>query len=157
MIRRALPLVLALCGSVVAAQQPIEGAEDLFGSDEQLRQDRENGVMIPLGQGEVTEEENERVAQGRAAILRGLDKLTGTVRDIELGVGQSTGLGRLEVTLSECRYPETNPAGNAYAHLTIREAGQDAPDFSGWMVASAPALNPLDHPRYDIWVMRCIT
>ena len=29
--------------------------------------------------------------------------------------------------------------------------------FSGWMVASSPALNALDHSRYDIWVLRCMT
>jgi hypothetical protein len=23
------------------------------------------------------------------------------------------------------------------------------------MVASSPALSALDHPRYDVWVMRC--
>ncbi|MGB1970407.1 MAG: DUF2155 domain-containing protein, partial [Paracoccaceae bacterium] len=27
--------------------------------------------------------------------------------------------------------------------------------FMGWMVASSPALNPLDHRRYDVWVLRC--
>ena len=27
--------------------------------------------------------------------------------------------------------------------------------FEGWMVASAPGLNPFDHMRYDIWVLRC--
>jgi len=25
------------------------------------------------------------------------------------------------------------------------------------MIASSPALNALDHPRYDVWVMRCTT
>ncbi len=29
--------------------------------------------------------------------------------------------------------------------------------FSGWMLASAPALNAMDHPRYDVWALRCIT
>ena len=29
--------------------------------------------------------------------------------------------------------------------------------FSGWMFASSPALNPLEHPVYDAWVMDCIT
>jgi hypothetical protein len=156
MIRVVLLGLLCASGPSVA-QETIEGAEELFGSDEQLRQDQENGVMIPLGRDEVTEEENERVSQGRAAVLRGLDRLTGRVLDIEVGIGQTREFGRLDVTLAECRYPETNPAGNAYAYLTIGEAGKDAPDFAGWMVASAPALNPLDHPRYDIWVMRCIT
>ncbi|MDA9980314.1 DUF2155 domain-containing protein, partial [Yoonia sp.] len=29
--------------------------------------------------------------------------------------------------------------------------------FAGWMLASAPALNAMDHPRYDVWALRCIT
>ena len=27
--------------------------------------------------------------------------------------------------------------------------------FDGWMIASSPALSALDHPRYDVWVLRC--
>ena len=29
--------------------------------------------------------------------------------------------------------------------------------FSGWMFASSPALNALEHPVYDIWVIDCTT
>lgn len=29
--------------------------------------------------------------------------------------------------------------------------------FSGWMFASSPALNPLEHPVYDVWVIDCRT
>ncbi|MEC8294787.1 MAG: DUF2155 domain-containing protein, partial [Pseudomonadota bacterium] len=29
--------------------------------------------------------------------------------------------------------------------------------FRGWMMASAPALNALDHARYDVWPLRCNT
>ena len=66
-------------------------------------------------------------------------------------------MGLLEVVLRECRYPVGDPSGNAYAFLTIREAGVAQPVFEGWMVASSPALFPLDHPRYDVWVLRCTT
>lgn len=29
--------------------------------------------------------------------------------------------------------------------------------FRGWMFASSPALNPLEHPVYDVWVIDCNT
>ena len=29
--------------------------------------------------------------------------------------------------------------------------------FRGWMFASSPALNPLEHPVYDVWVINCTT
>jgi len=28
--------------------------------------------------------------------------------------------------------------------------------FSGWMLASKPAISALDHPVYDVWVIDCI-
>jgi hypothetical protein len=89
--------------------------------------------------------------------LKGLDKVSGEVTDLELGRGETKSVGRIEVTLSECRYPEDNIAGEGFAWLTIRDPSRDLVLFDGWMVASSPALNALDHPRYDIWVIRCTT
>ena len=90
-------------------------------------------------------------------VLKGLDKVSGDVTDLTLGLGETAKVGRIEVTLGECRYPEDNPTGEGYAWLTIRDPGRETVLFDGWMVASSPALNALDHPRYDVWVMRCTT
>jgi hypothetical protein len=91
------------------------------------------------------------------AELRVLDKITGRVEDLALSVGETRNVGALQVTLGECRYPAANPAGDAYVELTIRDSRVPAPVFEGWMIASAPALSALDHPRYDVWALRCIT
>ena len=99
----------------------------------------------------------ESVSSAPAAVLRGLDKVDGSLTDIELAVGDSRSYGRLNITLGDCRYPKGNPSGNAYAYLTIRETGNDTPIFAGWMIATAPALNALDYARYDVWVLRCKT
>ncbi|EAR51611.1 hypothetical protein OG2516_01791 [Oceanicola granulosus HTCC2516] len=90
-------------------------------------------------------------------VLRVLDKQTGHVEDLELQAGQTAQSGLVEVSLGACRYPAGNPAGDAYALLTVHYRGQVEPVFRGWMIASAPALNAMDHPRYDVWVLRCIT
>lgn len=89
------------------------------------------------------------------AILRGLDKVSGVVNDVTIPVNTEVKLGFLTVKLSECRYPVNNPAGDAFAHLTIVQDGHEEAAFDGWMTASSPALNPLDHARYDVWVLRC--
>lgn len=99
----------------------------------------------------------EKVVTAPGAVLRGLDKLDGRLTDIDLSSGESKPFGRLMITLGECRYPKGNPSGNAYAYLTIREQDKDVPVFAGWMIASAPALDAMDHPRYDVWVLRCKT
>lgn len=99
----------------------------------------------------------EAVNWGEGAVLRALDKLDAKVHDVALGNGESRDVGLITIEMSECRYPVGDPSGNAYAFLTIREQGQSDPVYRGWMIASSPALNPLDHPRYDVWVIRCTT
>lgn len=91
------------------------------------------------------------------AVLRGLDKFSGQVVDIQMSAGRTVRFERLNITLTECRYPSGNPSGNAYAGLQITEVGREGIVFSGWMIASAPALNAMEHARYDVWVMRCTT
>lgn len=97
----------------------------------------------------------EAVQTGTGAVLRALDKLNAKVSDLTLQNGEAAVMGLIEVQMLECRYPKDDPTGNAYAFLTIRQAGVARPVFSGWMMAASPALNPLDHARYDVWVLRC--
>lgn len=100
----------------------------------------------------------EDVEVGTGAVLRGLDKMTGQRVDVTVPSGSAAMIGRLSVTMWECRYPEGNPAGDAFAFMTITEPAKSPdPIFSGWMVASSPALNALDHFRFDIWVLSCTT
>ncbi|QFS83816.1 hypothetical protein FIU97_13795 [Roseivivax sp. THAF40] len=97
------------------------------------------------------------VDNGTGAELRILDKLNGITQDQRLTNQERVIQGRIEVELQECRYPVGNPAGEAYAFVTVREIGVAEPVFRGWMIASSPAVNPMDHPRYDVWVLRCTT
>ena len=94
-------------------------------------------------------------ADAPGARLRLLDKLTGQVTDLTLANGQAQAVGKLTIQVDACRYPADNPTADASAHLTIHDSTQPEPMFKGWMVASSPALSALDHPRYDVWVMRC--
>lgn len=96
---------------------------------------------------------------GTGAEIRLLDRVTGLLEDLEMRNGQSARLGGLRITLRECRYPPGNPSGDAFALMTVTDdTGGDTRDvFSGWMIASSPALSAMDHPRYDVWVLRCRT
>lgn len=99
----------------------------------------------------------QQTENANGAVLRGLDKFSGRVVDIALAAGRTVRFERLNITLTECRYPAGNPSGNAYAGLQITEVGRTGVVFSGWMIASAPALSAMEHPRYDVWVIRCTT
>ena len=101
----------------------------------------------------INAQEQTNIADG--AILRGLDKVSGEVIDFGLKSGETYLLWKMDIKLSECRYPVNNPVGDAFAHLTISEDKSESDLFRGWMIASSPALNPLEHARYDVWVLRC--
>jgi hypothetical protein len=102
---------------------------------------------------------NAAAAQGFAeadgATLRFLDKLTSETGNVTLDRGQTAEFGKLLVRLDGCRYPADDPASDATAHLTILDGTSQGELFSGWMLASSPALSALDHPRYDVWVLSC--
>lgn len=100
---------------------------------------------------------------GRVAILRGLDKVTARTRDFEAPVGETVTFGALDITVQYCRRrpPEEPPETFVFMEVLDRRTdgfGAEAEGeeiFSGWMFASNPALNPLEHPVYDVWVIDC--
>jgi len=99
----------------------------------------------------------QEVTSATGGVLRALDKISGQTTDIEISAGSAARFGNLQIVMADCRYPAGNPSGDAFAFLVIHEEGKDVPVYSGWMIASSPALNALDHARYDVWVMRCTT
>lgn len=98
-----------------------------------------------------------KVTQAKGGVVRWLDKVSGRTVDITLADGQSKTEGRLTIELTQCRYPVADPSSNAYAYLVIHDSQVQKPIFHGWMIASSPALDPLDSPRYDVWLLHCTT
>ncbi|MFC3676918.1 DUF2155 domain-containing protein [Ferrovibrio xuzhouensis] len=92
------------------------------------------------------------------AVLQGLDKITARIYTFEAPVGQTIGFGTLKVTVRTCRKrpPEYPPESAAYLDIIEQRPGEEPVErFHGWMFASSPALNPLEHPVYDVWVIDC--
>ncbi|KIT14443.1 DUF2155 domain-containing protein [Jannaschia aquimarina] len=98
-----------------------------------------------------------RTESANGATLRTLDKVSGEVIDVEMGVGQTMAYGPLQITLHECRYPADNRAGDAFGLIQVVDARAVQELFAGWMVASSPALNALEHRRYDVWILNCLS
>lgn len=99
----------------------------------------------------------QQASPGLGGELRVLDKVTGLVTDLTMQAGTAERVGLLTIRMNECRFPTNNPSGDAYAALTVTYRNDPLPVFSGWLIASAPALNAMDHPRYDVWVLHCTT
>jgi len=95
------------------------------------------------------------IASSDGVYLRGLDKISGATTDLAIAVGESVSFGRMDIALIACRYPVDEAASEAYAFLEITDETRGERLFYGWMIASSPALNALDHARYDVWVIGC--
>jgi hypothetical protein len=148
MIRLALAAAFMLLASAAMAQDDI-----LQGALEEALGETLGETLDDTGEEAVPD----AVALGTGAVLRGLDKVDGQITDMALPNGMVAEIGRLSVELIECRYPEGESVVDAYALMTIRDIATSNILFSGWMLASSPALNALEHPRYDVWVLRCKT
>lgn len=99
-----------------------------------------------------------RAFEGDTVVLQGMDKVTARVWSFEAPVGRSVRFGTLEIVVRKCERtpPEEPPESTAY--LDIYEAKPDEDRlglFHGWMFASSPGLNGLEHPVYDVWVLDC--
>ncbi|MCY3877610.1 MAG: DUF2155 domain-containing protein [Rhodobacteraceae bacterium] len=100
-------------------------------------------------------EGSQPAVDGAAALLRALDTIVGTTTDIQVPVGEAVPFLRFSVSVSSCRYRPESPATHSYAFVTISEKPEQPPIFDAWMISSSPALSAMEHPRYDIWLVRC--
>jgi len=101
--------------------------------------------------------------RGNAVVLRTLDKVTATTKDYTVRIGDELTYGSLTVAVKHCEKKPPEDVPETYAFLQIDDlkldgkgdAGEKERVFSGWMMASNPAISALDHSVYDIWVIDC--
>lgn len=93
------------------------------------------------------------------ARLQGLDKITARVSKFEAPVGATMHFGTLSLRVRDCEKnpPEEAPESAAFVEIDEMRPGEKVAKrlFSGWMFASSPALNALEHPVYDIVLLDC--
>lgn len=95
---------------------------------------------------------------GQTAVLQGLDKVTARISTMEATLGEEVSFGSLRVVVRSCRKTPPTQTPESAAFLEIDD---DPPDsdkrriFTGWMFASSPGLNALEHPVYDVWLLDC--
>lgn len=92
------------------------------------------------------------------AVLRGLNKITARVRELEIPVGGGGHFGSLHIEVRACYKTPADEAPESVAFVKIYD--QEAPQeeqlkFSGWMYASSPGLSTLEHPVYSVWALDC--
>ncbi len=106
---------------------------------------------------EITPSELESEARD-IVVLRALDKITARITEIELKLGEEVRFGTLAISAKYCRTRPPIEPPETFAYLEIddlKRSGDVERVFEGWMVASSPALNALEHAVYDVWVINC--
>jgi hypothetical protein len=102
----------------------------------------------------------------RSALLRALNKQTGRVQDMDVAVGGVELFESLALRVSACfdRPADEEPENSAFVQISETTAGHkdeiaasrsNPPVFSGWFFSSSPSLSAMEHPDYDIWLLKC--
>jgi hypothetical protein len=105
----------------------------------------------------VVEAPTPHIENGRA-VFAGLDKITGRTFTFYAAIGETVRFGALEVTPRACYTRPPTEATNTDAFVEVDEVTLQKEIkriFTGWMFASSPGLNAVEHPVYDVWLTDC--
>ena len=99
----------------------------------------------------------DRIENG-VAVFSALDKVTATIRKLEIPLGETFDFGALKVTPRVCysRPATEQPKTTSFVEVDeIQLDGNTKRLFSGWMFAESPGLNAVEHPVFDVWLTGC--
>jgi len=94
-----------------------------------------------------------------SALMQAMDKVTGRVNKITVPVNTKVTYGDFSLVLRSCkkRPAEETPENFAFVDVTDKSFGSEEYNiFRGWILSSAPGINAIEHPIYDIWLLECI-
>ena len=92
------------------------------------------------------------------ASFSGLDKITGRITNFDVYIDETVQFGALQITPRVCytRPPTETQRTSVFLEVDqVSLKGGTQRIFTGWMFADSPALNAIDHPVYDIWLVDC--
>lgn len=89
-----------------------------------------------------------------AAVVKIMNKDAGKVQQVLIPVNQEVQFEKIFINVRSCKQTDPFQAEDFFAFLEIseRDKGQI---FGGWMSRNEPGQNPLQHPDYDVWLVKC--
>jgi hypothetical protein len=102
-------------------------------------------------------------ARHSGAIIQALDKITAETMRFEVPIGRPVRYKGLVFIVRSCETSAPEEVlQDSMAYVQVRaepkvQSGEETARqiFSGWMFASSPGLNALQHPIYDAWLIAC--
>jgi hypothetical protein len=94
----------------------------------------------------------------RVAVFSALDKVTATIKTLEVPINETVQFGALKVTPRVCysRPATEQPKTTSFVEVDeVQLDGNEKRIFTGWMFAQSPGLNAVEHPVFDVWLTEC--
>ena len=82
-----------------------------------------------------------------------------SVSVINVPVDGEVKFGSLSIVVRSCqtRPEEETPDNFAFVDITDTNLqGEELNIFKGWMISSSPATHAVEHPIYDVWLLKCL-
>ncbi len=118
-----------------------------------------------------------REIRGTGVLIGALDRERGSNVRVRVPVGSQVTYGSLRLKLSACYASNPEDPMESWAYVEVldmgrqntnqlavlpqrnrrdmREANKERVLRRGWIIASSPAVTPIDHPTYDMWLVSC--
>ena len=98
-------------------------------------------------------------SKGQFIEIKILDKVSSKTNLLKLTIGEEKKFQNLLIKSLKCKNSEfdDNPEITAYIQVQdfMNKDNNEVFIFNGWTFSSSPAINPFDHPVYDIWLTKC--
>ena len=97
--------------------------------------------------------------EGKFVEIKILDKVSSKTDLLKLEIGKELKFKSLLIKSLKCKNSEFDDSPEITAYIQVKDmTNKDNNEvfiFNGWTFSSSPAVNPFDHPVYDIWLTKC--
>ena len=88
-----------------------------------------------------------------------LDKVSSKTNLLKLKIGEELKFQNLLIKSLKCKNSEFDDNPEIISYIQVKDLtnknNNEVFVFNGWTFSSSPAINPFDHPVYDIWLIKC--
>ena len=101
----------------------------------------------------------QEVTSGQFIEIKILDKVSSKTNLLKLMIGKEKKFQNLLIKSLKCKNSEFDDNPEITAYIQVKDISNSDNNevfiFNGWTFSSSPAINPFDHPVYDIWLTKC--
>ena len=101
----------------------------------------------------------QEVTSGQFIEIKILDKVSSKTNSLKLIIGKEKKFQNLLIKSLKCKNSEFDDNPEITAYIQVKDISNNDNNevfiFNGWTFSSSPAINPFDHPVYDIWLTKC--